>query len=47
MNKNNYSYSPKKQDPNKVKKCCCESKYDPKPFNDNKSIKYSNYNKSN
>lgn len=47
MNKNSYYFTSKKQDPNKIKKCYCDSKHDPKSFNDNKSIKYNNYNKPN
>ena len=29
----NNQYNTKKSDPNKVKKCNCEDKYGPKPFN--------------
>ena len=29
-------YTPKDNDPNKIKKCNCENKVGPKPFNDSK-----------
>lgn len=30
---NNKVYRPNNVDPNKIKKCSCEDKYGPKPFN--------------
>jgi len=46
MNNYNNQYN---QDPNKVKKCPCEDKYGPKPFNyqNNKSTSNSKSNKPN
>lgn len=35
-------YKPNNTDPNKVKKCSCEDKYGPKPFNSNNNSNKTN-----